>query len=363
MDSNTVESSVPLVETAAFLNKEGNWVEDCKKVVKAFEETGCLVIRDPRVNQTHNAEVIDMMEKFFESRSKMYYDNQPVPDIFPQYNYQVGATPELKELPRNHCPIAEKMTGFDKPMSECPPPLDPKWRYFWKIGDRPAQTDDQVDPPQHIPADFPEWEEIMNKWGSLLHEACLTVSRMLAVGFGFEEETFTEKMREAAHLLAPTGSDLSKYNKGTVFASFHYDFNFLSIHGKSRYPGLFIWLKNGTKIGVSMPDGCLLLQAGKQLEHLTGGYIKAGFHEVVFSEKTQAALDKTIANGGIPWRISSTFFSHINKDVTLEPLGQFATEESKTKYPSILTKQQVMEELRAINLAGESKKEEEVQAQ
>jgi len=245
------------------------------------------------------------------------------------------------------------MTGDNKPMTECPPPLDPKWRYFWQIGERPAEDDEDVMPPAHVPADFPEWEEIMNRWGSLLHDACLTVARMLAVGLGFEEETFTEKMRQAAHLLAPTGSDLLKYKKDTVFAGFHYDFNFLSIHGKSRFPGLYIWLKDGTRVAVSMPDGCLILQAGKQLEYLTGGYIKAGFHEVVFSDKTQVALDKCLAENRIPWRISSTFFSHINKDVTLEPLGQFSTEESKKAYPAIQTKQQVIDELRAIGLAAE----------
>jgi len=44
----------------------------------------------------------------------------------------------------------------------------------------------------------------------------------------------------------------------------------LTIHGKSRYPGLFVWLRTGEKISVSVPEGCLLLQAGKQLEILTG---------------------------------------------------------------------------------------------
>ena len=70
------------------------------------------------------------------------------------------------------------------------------------------------------------------------------------------------------HLLAPTGSDLSKYNEiGTVLAGFHYDLSFITIHGKSRFPGLYIWLKDGTKVQVKVPEGCLLLQAAKQLEH------------------------------------------------------------------------------------------------
>ena len=30
-----------------------------------------------------------------------------------------------------------------------------------------------------------------------------------------------------------------------------------------------------------VPEGHMLVQGGKQLEWLTGGYIKAGFHEVI----------------------------------------------------------------------------------
>jgi isopenicillin N synthase-like dioxygenase len=36
---------------------------------------------------------------------------------------------------------------------------------------------------------------------------------------------------------------------------------------------------------VRVPEGHLLLQAGKQLEWFTGGYIKAGFHEVIHTEE------------------------------------------------------------------------------
>ena len=52
-----------------------------------------------------------------------------------------------------------------------------------------------------------------------------------------------------------------------------------TIHGKSRFPGLFIWLADGRRIPVQVPDGCLLLQAGKQMEWLTAGVCKAGMHE------------------------------------------------------------------------------------
>ena len=74
---------------------------------------------------------------------------------------------------------------------------------------------------------------------------CYTVAEMAAVGMDLERTTFSKMLDGGQHKLAPTGSDLKKYGKGTIFAGHHYDFNFLTIHGKSRYPGLFAWLRTG----------------------------------------------------------------------------------------------------------------------
>lgn len=131
------------------------------------------------------------------------------------------------------------------------------------------------------------------------------------------------------HLLAPTASDLRKYGeKDTILAGFHTDLNFLTIHGRSRYPGLHIWARNtGKRIAVKIPQGnYLLVQAGKQLEYITGGLIKAGYHEVVVNDQTLATLEKRQAE--FPdrplIRISSTFFWHLSSDYDLAPIPQLA---------------------------------------
>ena len=49
-------------------------------------------------------------------------------------------------------------------------------------------------------------------------------------------------------LLSPTGMDLDKFKVGDILSPFHYDYSFLTIHGKSRYPGLNVWLETGEKI-------------------------------------------------------------------------------------------------------------------
>ena len=86
------------------------------------------------------------------------------------------------------------------------------------------------------------------------------------------------------------GADLSLHGSvGTLYSGYHYDLNLLTIHGKSRFPGLFVWLRDGRRIPVRIPEGCLFIQAGKQLEWLTGGHVQAGMHEVP-STWTQSGL-------------------------------------------------------------------------
>lgn len=71
---------------------------------------------------------------------------------------------------------------------------------------------------------------------------------MAAVGMGIARNTFADKMIGGAHLLAPTGSDLKKNDVGAIFAGFHYDISFMTIHGKSRYPGLNLWTRDWKKV-------------------------------------------------------------------------------------------------------------------
>jgi isopenicillin N synthase-like dioxygenase len=182
---------------------------------------------------------------------------------------------------------------------------------------------------------------------------------MTALGMGLDQHTFTEKLQGGAHLLAPTGSDLIKNDVGAVFAGFHYDIAFLTIHGKSRYPGLYAWLRNNQKLQVKVPNGCLLLQAGKLFEHITGGYVLAGFHEVIYTEQTKQVLEKRLLEGKIPWRVSSTMFTHFRYDVDVSPMPELAhlwqrEQESNPdfdkKYAKLTSFDILMEELNATNM-------------
>lgn len=93
------------------------------------------------------------------------------------------------------------------------------------------------------------------------------------------------------------------------------------------------------------------------MEWLTGGYIKAGFHEVVFTEKAAEVLAKNKEEGKSSWRVSSTLFSHIRSEVSIAPLEELKhvhVEGAKDKYYEITSIEKTMEELKAINLHSEA---------
>ena len=162
--------------------------------------------------------------------------------------------------------------------------------------------------------------------------------------------------------MSPTGSDLVKNDVGAIFAGFHYDISFLTIHGKSRYPGLYIWTRDWKRKAVKMPEGCLLIQSGTSFEHISGGYVLAGFHEVVYTEATKEAFkkrDEQLKAQGInrrQWRVSSTMFTHFRNDVDIGPMAELShlyTPEQAAQYPRMTAYEILMQELSATGMACE----------
>ena len=168
----------------------------------------------------------------------------------------------------------------------------------------------------------------MDTWGNKLNQVAFTVAEMAAIGMGINKDSFTKRMEGGAHLLAPTGSDLEKNDVGAVFSGFNSDISMMTVHGKGRYPGLHVWTRNWKKRVVKIPEGCLLVQAGMTFEHITGGYIPASFHETIYTEATQLAVQrKHLENSWHGrkqklWNVSSTMLNHFRNDVSVAPMSQ-----------------------------------------
>lgn len=299
-------------------------IVDSKKVVEILHKTSCLIVKDSSINFNDNENFKQLMYNYF-----LQDTQELMKDTRPKTGYQIGITPENMEVSR--CSQDINCLNFIKKNKidiEITNKKDPKWRYFWKVNGT-----ENV-----IPAKFKDtWETTMNEWGNKMVDVVKKVTVHVEKGLNLEKNTLISKLHNGKHLLAPTATDLTKYNKdGTVFASFHNDISFFSIHGKSNTPGLRVWLRTGDQLKVSIPDGCLLLQVGRQLEWMTGGYFQAGYHDVIKMEN----------NSNYKWRISSTLFTHINSEEYLEPLKQFKND----NYPRIKEEDFINEELKITNL-------------
>ncbi|KAJ8444504.1 hypothetical protein Cgig2_028319 [Carnegiea gigantea] len=369
----------PVIDLSPYLDDPSNpeLQKLCSEVSRTLKETGALLIRDPRCSAEDNDRFLDMMEKYFEQppefkrlqeRPHLHYQcdvsvgvlfwdldvccaacafsalcqfNYPIPSLKQNsIAFHVGVTPEGVEVPRSL--VDEEMQKKLKAMPPQNQPTtprgpDPKWRYMWRIGPRPSDTRfKELNAEPVIPDGFPEWKETMDSWGSKMISAIEVVAEMAAIGFGLPKDAFTSLMKQGPHLLAPTGSDLRRHGEeGTVFAGYHYDLNFLTIHGRSRFPGLSIWLRNGEKI-----------------EWLTAGDCIAGMHEVVVTKRTLEAIRLASEQNRSLWRVSSTLFAHIASDAVLKPLGHFAESPLASKYPPMFAGEYVEKELAVINLKG-----------
>ncbi|KAI9189857.1 hypothetical protein H9P43_001292 [Blastocladiella emersonii ATCC 22665] len=356
-----VPLALPVVDLAVYMADPTSAAAkaEAAKAADALKSYGALLVRDPRVPEGANGEFLDMMEQYFEQPL-----DAKMADVRPELNYQIGATPEFVEEPccfrDPKCQkILEDLPAEDKPVQWTG--ADPKWRFFHRIGPVPTESKyPQLNTAPVVPAKFADkWLSVMDTYGQQLHDAVEMVAEVAAVGLGYADaKDFVNKAKFGPHLLAPTGSDLCRFNQlNTVFAGFHYDLNFLTIHGKSRYPGLHVWARNsGIKMSVAVPDGCLLVQAGKELEWLTGGAVLAGYHEVIVNEKTIEAAERAKAAGRSLWRVSSTLFYHIASDVVLKPTGPFDEPERNAAYPAVDCGEYVRKELELISLAEGSGK-------
>ncbi|KAF4469501.1 hypothetical protein FALBO_3592 [Fusarium albosuccineum] len=363
MDQAELPMDLPIVDLDVYLNNplDSEAVQaECRKAANALITYGALVLHDSRVSEQDNTTFLDLLEDYFAQPEEALKKDEK-----PELSYQIGVTLENTEKPK--CAVDEPCLDVIQRLHPSQRPLDitahspdPKCRFFWRMAEVPPFETEF--PGLNALNVVPEAEHIKGRVSKL--------AEMAAVGLDLPATFFSDAGRYGPHLLAPTASDLVKYGKtDTILAGFHTDLNFLTIHGRSRYPGLHIWARNtGNRIPVKIPPGnYLLVQAGKQIEHITGGLIKAGFHEVVVNDKTVETIEKRKRE--FPdrplVRISSTLFWHLGSDFDLVPVPKLADrarevrerqkelgrdEGRESEYPAMKVGHQVQAELKHIAL-------------
>ena len=88
---------------------------------------------------------------------------------------------------------------------------------------------------------------------------------MIAIGLKLPQDALSKTIINGLPYLSPPAVDLKTIKPGEIITGFHRDFDLLTVHGKSRYSGLYAWLLSGERFSVQVPDGHMLVQSGKQL--------------------------------------------------------------------------------------------------
>ncbi|CAI8596263.1 unnamed protein product [Vicia faba] len=181
--------------------------------------------------------------------------------------------------------------------------------FHWTIGMRPTVTQFPIlnKKWQNVSRGFalPNWKDNFDGCGDKLLDTLHMVAKLLAIGCDIPMDTFSSSMHLGPHFLVASGYDLRNFGEeGTLLSPCHCDSTFLSIQAGNMFPGLNIWTKGGRKVEVAIPDGCLLVQTGKQMEWLTAGSYKASRYERVVSKKVIDAINLARAQQRSLWSVS-----------------------------------------------------------
>ena len=138
-----------------------------------------------------------------------------------------------------------------------------------------------------------------------------------------------------------------------MLAGFHNDTGCITVHGKATHPGLRAWKRDLQVFDVKVPQGCVLAQAGRQFEWLTGGRALRGFHEVVVPDQQELLNEIAEAKrlGQPLFRTATPMFLHVQSDRTVEPIGPFATEKALAEYQPFVSGARLLEAVKARGLA------------
>lgn len=128
---------------------------------------------------------------------------------------------------------------------------------------------------------------------------------------------------------------------GAIRAGAHEDINLITLLLGAEEAGLELLTKDGRWIGVSPPEGALVINIGDMLQRLTNHVLPSTSHRVRNPEGQRAHFS----------RYSMPFFLHLRSDFPIATLPQCVSADNPDRYPQpILADEYLQERLREIGL-------------
>lgn len=339
-------------------------VADMDTVVAGYEDMGIFHAQAPDRRLLYDLQRQDLwrtyrhlMEWFFRKPTQWKAQHE-------HPSHQRGWTPDYCETARDHTHwVPDRIPERFRPALKGHDRGDYKERLFLPPNlDQLAKHSryPTLNQGHFVPTDAecpPQWSPVTD---AVREDMLITVQltlEMYALAHGAPADIITRRMQGAPHMLAATGSHLRppegltlEQMLGLVLFYFHYDFNLVTAHAPANCAALFAWLRDYTRFPVTGREGCYVLQAGRQLEYVTGGRVHYGMHEGIVTEATLVFARQLLASGLDPWRISTTLFACLASDRYMYPYGPWARPHTNGSYPRMAAGRYSAEEIAAIGI-------------
>lgn len=159
---------------------------------------------------------------------------------------------------------------------------------------------------------------------------------------GKEPFMVLKQMRYAAD---PSDPAAGKFGAGA-----HTDWGSFTILATDETPGLQIQMDHDVWLPVPPRKGCLIINSGDQIAHLTNGYYRSAMHRVVIapqngrttSGSSSSSATTTTAALGTPKRnerFSTAVFTYFGIDAMVGPMAKFVSDDNPEKYPHRTTRE------------------------
>lgn len=218
---------------------------------------------------------------------------------------------------------------------------------FWHVGrdlppGHPLGGDSM--PPNVWPARPAGFRETFTELFAAFDRVGATILSRIAVHLGLDERWFDPAIEDGNSVLRllhypPVPGDAS----GAIRAGAHEDINLITLLLGAEEAGLELLGKDGRWIGVSPPEGALVINIGDMLQRLTNHVLPSTTHRVRNPDGPRSAFS----------RYSMPFFLHLRSDFPIRTLPQCIAPQTPDRYPVPITADEYLQErLREIGLKG-----------
>ena len=284
----------------------------------AFEDVGFVAVKGHGVPQELIDAYYDVVKKFFSlpAADKRKYE---IPELAGQRGYTSFGKEHAK--------------GSDAP----------DLKEFWQMG---QIVDGENMPVEHYPdnvrvAELPEFFDL----GTQLYKAFETSGRHLlqaiAIHLEIGEFYFDRQVHNGNSILrAIHYPPITQEPKNAIRAEQHEDINLITLLVGASADGLQLLNRNDTWIGVTAPEGSIVVNVGDMLQRLTNNKLKSTTHRVVNPPKEKWGTS----------RFSIPFFMHPRSEMPLNCLPSCVSDRHPMEYQPITAGDYLNERLIEIGL-------------